>query len=282
MLSTEKNSTKMSNHLLSPFPVLLIFLFSPTNLAQSPAQAPAAPVAPSVPVAPAVPVTPAVPASPIVPVAPTPSGGPPNITAILEKAGHFITFIRLLKSTQTDTLIRNQLKDSSNGITVFAASDYAFGNLSTGALNSYSDQQKAQLSKFHLISSVLSISDFQTVTNPIATEAGTNIPMNVTETGNQLNITTGIVNTTVTGTIYIDNQLAVYQVDRVLLPLYFFSTPAPAPAPEPSKPKKKAPAPTGLLGDASVSLSGAVRLIQCGLGVVSFGGFLIAGLVLCV
>ena len=264
----------MSNHLLSPFPFRLIFLFSPTNLAQSPAQAPAAPVAP---------VTPTVPVTPLVPVAPTPSGGPPNITAILEKAGHFITFIRLLKSTQTDTLIRNRLKaDSSNGITVFAASDNAFGNLSTGALNSYSDQQKAQLAKFHLISSVLSISDFQTVTNPIATEAGTNIPMNVTESWNQLNITTGIVNTTVTGTIYTGNQLAVYQVDQVLLPLHFFSTPAPAPAPLPSKPKKKAPAPTTLSGDSSVSFSGAVRVIQRGLGVVSFAGFLVAGLVLCV
>ncbi|GFZ14295.1 hypothetical protein Acr_24g0004850 [Actinidia rufa] len=257
----------MSNHLLSSFPVLLIFLFSPTNLAQSPAQAPAVPVAPTVPVTPAVPVT------PMVQAAPTPSGSPPNITAILEKAGHFITFIRLLKSTQTDTLIRNQLKaDSSNGLTVFAASDNAFGNLSTGALNSYSDEQKAQLAKFHLISSVLSITDFQTVTNPIATEAGPSIPMNVTESGNQLNITTGTVNTTVTGTVYTDNRLAVYQVDRVLLPLYFFSTPAPAPGPVPSKPKKKAPAPTGLSGDASVSLSGAVRVIQRQLGVVSFGG----------
>ncbi|GFZ11417.1 FASCICLIN-like arabinogalactan-protein 11 [Actinidia rufa] len=218
---------------------------------------------------------------PVTPVAPTPSGGPPNITAILEKAGHFITFIRLLKSTQTETLIRNQLKGSSNGITVFAASDNAFGNLSTGALNSYSDQQKVQLAKFHIISSVLSKSDFQTVTNPIATEAGTNIPMNVTESGNQLNITTGIVNTTVTGTIYTDNQLAVYQVDRVLLPLHFFSTPAPAPAPVLSKPKKAAPAPMGLSGDASLSLSSAVRVIQCELGVVSFGGFLVAGLVAC-
>ena len=119
------------------------------------------------------------------------------------------------------------------------------------------------------------------MTNPIATEAGTNIPMNVTESGNQLNITTGIVNTTVTGTIYTDNQLAVYQVDRVLLPLHFFSTPAPAPAPLPSKPKKAAPAPTGSSGDASVSLSSAVRVIQRGLGVVSFGGFLVAGLVAC-
>ncbi|KAF5934034.1 hypothetical protein HYC85_030205 [Camellia sinensis] len=59
------------------------------------------------------------------------------------------------------------------------------------------------------------------VSNPLSTQAGSTVQylMNVTTAGNLVNIRTGIVNTTVTGTVYSDNQLAVYQVDRVLLPL---------------------------------------------------------------
>lgn len=54
-------------------------------------------------------------------------------------------------------------------------------------------------------------------------------------------MTTGIVNVTLGGTVYTDHQLAVYQVDKVLLPRDFFvaKPPAPAPAPEKSKGSKK-------------------------------------------
>ncbi|KAJ0979343.1 hypothetical protein J5N97_014817 [Dioscorea zingiberensis] len=59
--------------------------------------------------------------------------------------------------------------------------------------------------------------------------------------GNQVNISTGIVNTTVSNTLYSDNQLAVYQVDKVLLPPDIFRPSAPAPAPAKSKKKSSSP-----------------------------------------
>ncbi|XP_008789092.2 fasciclin-like arabinogalactan protein 12 [Phoenix dactylifera] len=176
--------------------------------------------------------------------APAPPG-PTNITKILEKAGQFTTFMRLLKSTQVGDQINQQLNNSNSGLTVFAPSDNAFSSLSAGILNSLTDQQKVALIQFHVLPSFISTTQFQTVSNPLRTQAGDvnngQFPLNVTTTGNTVNITTGIVNTTVSNTIYSDNQLAVYQVDQVLLPLDIFGPHAPAPAPSMPKKKKAAP-----------------------------------------
>lgn len=91
-------------------------------------------------------------------------------------------------------------------------------------------------------------------------------PLNVTTSGNQVNVTTGVIDTTVSNTIYSDNQLAVYQVDKVLLPMALFGsvapTAAPTEAPAPSKSEKRvrsSDAPAGS-SDASVDASSAVSL----------------------
>ncbi|KAI8015060.1 Fasciclin-like arabinogalactan protein 11 [Camellia lanceoleosa] len=217
----------MLNQLLSPpLPLLLLLitffsLHSPTLCAQPPAATPA----PSPP--------------------PPPPPGPPNITAILDKAGHFTTLIRLLKRTQMDDRIYKQL-NHSDSLTIFAPTDDAFSNLKAINLNSFTDLQKIQLIQFHVVPSAIPLSEFEMVSNPLSTEAGDNtgsqFPLNVTTSENQVNVTTGIVNTTVSGTVYADNQLVVYQVDQVLLPLHFF--PAASPAPSPASKAEKA-VPTG-------------------------------------
>ncbi|CAL9194077.1 unnamed protein product [Musa hybrid cultivar] len=169
--------------------------------------------------------------------------GPPNITAVLEKAGEFGTFIRLLKSTHVGDQINNQLNNSVNGITVFAPTDSAFSSLPSGTMNSLTDQQQVALIQFHELPYIVSISQFQTISNPVRTQAGDvnngRYPLNVTTIGNSVNITTGIVNTSIASTVYSDSQLAVYKLDQVLLPLEIFGPPAPAAAPAPNKSKKK-------------------------------------------
>ncbi|CAA0816838.1 Fasciclin-like arabinogalactan protein 11 [Striga hermonthica] len=186
--------------------------------------------------------------------------GPTNITKILEKAGQFTTFIHLLQTTQTATRIDTQLKSSpGEGLTVFAPPDSAFSALKTGTLNSLTDQQKTSIVLFHILSSFLTVPEFDTLSNPVRTQAGDTgrgqFPLNITTAGGGggVNITTGIDNATVVGTIYTDGQLAVYQVDRVLLPVGVFDPlpPPPAPAPEP---KKAAPA---TVRGVPVSVSGA-------------------------
>uniref|UniRef100_A0A1D1ZKK1 Fasciclin-like arabinogalactan protein 11 n=1 Tax=Anthurium amnicola TaxID=1678845 RepID=A0A1D1ZKK1_9ARAE len=192
--------------------------------------------------------------------APAPAG-PPNVTAVLEKAGQFTTLIRLMRSTQVGDQINTQLNNSNAGITLFAPTDNAFSSLPPGTLNSLSDQQKVALVQFHVLPSFLPLSQFQTVTNPVRTQAGdaaggAGFPLNVTSSGNQVNITTGVVNTTISNTLFSGGQLAVYQLDQVLLPMQLFGTPAPAPAPAAVAPKKgsraaSADGPSGSSKDAA-------------------------------
>ncbi|KAK9289851.1 hypothetical protein L1049_008011 [Liquidambar formosana] len=212
-----------------------------------------------------------------------PPSGPTNITAILQKAGQFTTLIKLLKSTQLADQINTQLNNSNQGITVFAPTDNAFSNLRAGTLNSLTDQQKVQLVQFHVLPSFLSMSQFQTASNPLSTQAGNSnsgqFPLNVTTSGNQVNITTGVVSATVANTIYTDNQLAVYQVDKVLLPLELFKPASPSPAPTPLKPEKDdVPSASHAPAGSSADSSGAMGLIHYKVTLVTFGVAVIAAL----
>ncbi|KAA8516538.1 hypothetical protein F0562_016956 [Nyssa sinensis] len=226
----------MLKQLFSPFlllPIFFLYLITTTS-AQSPALAPVA-----------------LPA------------GPPSIVAILQKKTGFNTFIRLLKSTHVDDQITSQLLSSNQGMTIFAPADNTFSSLASGLLNSLNDQQKVELMQFHILPNYLPLSQFQTVSNPLRTQAGNGprFPLNVTVNGNSINITTAIVNASLLGTIYTDRQLAVYQVDQVLLPYDIFGPPAPAEAPAPSKPKKKALPPPSDDTTATVRSSDAASLI---------------------
>ncbi|OAY51648.1 fasciclin-like arabinogalactan protein 12 [Manihot esculenta] len=228
----------MKQQALFSFSLLLLFLHSRT-FAQSPAAAPAQPP----PVAP-VKAPPAPPAQSPSGVQVAPSPGPLDVVKILGKASHFSVFVRLLKATQVDTELFLQLNNTNNGATIFAPSDGAFSGLRVGTLNSISDGDKIELVKFHIVPLFISTSQFDTVSNPIRTlaGAGNRFALNVTTGGNLVNITTGLTNTTISGTVYTDSRLAIYQVDRVLLPLDMFTpkspSPAPSPAPAPEMPKK--------------------------------------------
>ncbi|KAG2673850.1 hypothetical protein I3760_13G108200 [Carya illinoinensis] len=237
--------------------ILLLFLFHVINtLAQptaAPVQSTAAPTPPAN--APAKPATaPSSPATPPASLAKPPiqsakapaqsvqvpvQKGSMDVTKILAKAHGYTVFIRLLKSTGLAAQLYGQLNNSNNGFTIFAPTDSAFSNLKPGTINSLSDLQKTQLIQFHILNSVIGLSNFQTLSNPVPTEAGDTsageFRLNVTTAGNQVNISTGLVNTTMGGTIYLDNHLAIYRVDSVLLPLDIFSPkPKKAAAPKPA------------------------------------------------
>ncbi|XP_061364919.1 fasciclin-like arabinogalactan protein 11 [Gastrolobium bilobum] len=193
---------------------------------------PATAPAPGLNTVPLVPVTPSGAPTPIIPKGPT-----FDIVNILRKAKRFSVLIRLLKTTQLINQLNSQLVTSgSGGLTLFAPEDSAFSKLKAGFLNTLSDRQKVELLQFHTLSSFISISNFDTLTNPVQTQAGDDaqrLQLNVTTYGgSQVNMATGAVNATLTGTVYADNKLAIYQVDKVLLPLdLVLPSKAPAPAP---------------------------------------------------
>ncbi|RWR95581.1 fasciclin-like arabinogalactan protein 12 [Cinnamomum micranthum f. kanehirae] len=202
---------------------------APTSLPTAPLPAPVAPFP-----APAAPLS--------APLGPAPAG-PTNITAILEKPGSFNTLMRLMMSTQLANRINIELNDTNDALTIFAPTDGAFSALSPGTINGLNDQEKTNLVLFHIVPQYIPSNQFQTVTNPLRTQAGDvgpyDYPLNVTtSTNNTVTVSSGIDNSTLAGTIYSDGQLAVYQINKVLLPMGIFGPKPPAPAPAPVKPKK--------------------------------------------
>ena len=271
--------------------LLLSFLYSTTTLAQSsPASAPLKPVQPT-PTPPAeAPKQPLVPSLPQSPSDSTPDTPAVDIVGILRQAKSFNILIRLMKTTQLINQLNAQLLTTkSGGITLLAPDDSAFSELKAGFLNSLSDGQKLELLQFHVLSDYVSSSNFDTLTNPVRTLAGAKpgkVELNVISYGGSVNISTGEVNTTITGIVYTDKHLAIYKVGKVLLPMDFFTVakaPAKAPslAPEPSSDATKAPKadkdddssssnssshvnPTEQFGTDKISVLG--KLVSLGLG----------------
>ncbi|KAK7247206.1 hypothetical protein RIF29_42083 [Crotalaria pallida] len=210
----------------------------PTPLSPLAAQPPAAAApAPGLNTNPLVPSTPSSAPTAIIPKSPT-----IDIINILRKGKRFSVLIRLLKTTQLINQLNSQLLTSgSGGLTIFAPEDSSFSKLKAGFLNSLSDRQKVELLQFHTLSSFISISNFDTLTNPVQTQAGDDaqrLQLNVTTFGgNQVSIATGAVNASITGAVYTDGKLAIYQVDKVLLPLDLV-LPSKAPALAPVAAKK--------------------------------------------
>ncbi|XP_065868153.1 fasciclin-like arabinogalactan protein 12 [Euphorbia lathyris] len=223
----------MQHSSLFSLPLLLLFLhFSPTiSLSPTPSPLSAPPAkAPTPPPPHHHPHT----SSPPPPL-------PTDVVGILLKAGKFITFIRLIKATRVDYQLSSQINSSTEGITVFAPSDAAFSNLKVdiGALN---DKDEVSLTQYHILPRFLAKSDFQTLSNPIKTLAGSDdkYTMTITTTDNSVNISTGLTKSSISSIVYTDKQVAIYEIDKVLLPKRLFP-PAAAPAALSAKPSADSP-----------------------------------------
>ncbi|GMN24695.1 hypothetical protein TIFTF001_000670 [Ficus carica] len=267
--------------LISSFLIVLLCHSCATTLGLSPAKTPSkapaeAPAKPAQP--PASPETTAS-APPLsdVPIVQSPphkgrSRIPTDVAGILEKVGGFSVFIRLLRSTEVLTQVENQLS-ASNSLTILAPTNDAFGStLKPGTLNTLTNEQKIQLIQYHVLPTFISLDKFQTLSDPVRTQAANTYeyPMNITSEGNWVNISTGIVNASITATVFADDQLAIYRVDKVLLPLGVFAPrpklPAPAQAPAPAaKAKNSAASSSSTLDGAdedSKSASGATSVVR--------------------
>ncbi|KAL7128991.1 hypothetical protein ABFS83_13G032900 [Erythranthe nasuta] len=168
---------------------------------------------------------------------PTPAG-PINITAILEKANQYTVFIRLLNETQAANQINNQVSNSREGMTVFAPTDNAFNNLPPGTLNKLTNQQQIQLVLYHICPKYYAMHNLLRLSNPVRTQVSGQenqvFGLNFTGQGNQVNVSTGIVEVPIYNSLRKQPPLAVYQVDKVLLPKEFSEPKPPAAAVPPS------------------------------------------------
>ncbi|XP_047093120.1 fasciclin-like arabinogalactan protein 9 [Lolium rigidum] len=178
----------------------------------------------------------------------------PNVTAVLEKGGQYTKFMRLMKSTQQDTQLNAQANGSDTGFTVFAPTDNAFDSLKAGTLNSLTQQEQVSLVQAHILPTFYSMESFETASNPVRTQAsGADGPytVNVTATSNSnVNVSTGLVSTVLGSALRATRPLAVYSIDKVLLPYDLFgpkppASSPPAPGKKPSTTKGGVAAPAG-------------------------------------
>ncbi|KAJ9176828.1 hypothetical protein P3X46_012100 [Hevea brasiliensis] len=199
---------------------LLFLVSSPTNVH---AASPPAPILPPTP-------------------APAPAPIPPyvNLTDLLSVAGPFHTFLNYLESTKVIDTFQNQANNTEEGITIFVPKDSAFSSLKKPSLSNLTQDQLKQVILFHALPHYYSLADFKNLSqsSPVSTFAGSGeFSLNFTDVSGTVHLDSGWSKTKVSSSVHSTDPVAIYQVDKVLLPEAIFGadippTPAPAPAPE--------------------------------------------------
>lgn len=175
-------------------------------------------------------------------LSPTPAPAPApdfvNLTDLLTVAGPFHTFLKYLQSTKVMDTFQNQANNTEEGVTIFVPKDSAFSAQKNPSLANLTADQLKSLILFHGLPHYYSLSEFRNLSlqNPIATFAGAQYSLNFTDASGTIHIGSGWTNTKVSSSVHSSDPVAVYQVDKLLLPEAIFGTdipPTPAPAPAP-------------------------------------------------
>ncbi|XP_041006992.1 fasciclin-like arabinogalactan protein 7 isoform X1 [Juglans microcarpa x Juglans regia] len=175
-------------------------------------------------------------------ISPTPSPAPApapeyvNLTDLLTVAGPFHTFLSYLESTKVIDTFQNQANNTEEGITIFVPKDGAFSSLKKPSLSNLTKVQLKSLILFHGLPHYYSLAEFKNLSEsgPVPTFAGGQYTLNFSDVSGTVNIGSGWTNTKVSSSVHSTDPVAVYQVDKVLLPEAIFGTdipPTPAPAP---------------------------------------------------
>lgn len=150
-----------------------------------------------------------------------------NITGALIDGGDFNVVAAMLAASGVDAELERDEKGA--GITVFAPTDEAFAALPrTKRVQSLPADQKAAVLRFHVLHSYYPLGSLEGIVNPVqptlATE-GTGagrFTLNITRVNNSVALGTGIVQATITRTVFDQNPVAVFGISRVLLPREIF------------------------------------------------------------
>ncbi|GAB2285179.1 Fasciclin-like arabinogalactan protein 1 [Dionaea muscipula] len=176
-------------------------------------------------------------------LAPTPEPSLLNLTSTLAAKG-CKAFADLLTATGADKTYQDAI---DGGLTVFCVGDATINGFMPKYKN-LTDAGKLALLEFHaspVYNSMGMLKSNNGLMNTLATNGANKYDITVQNVGEKVTLKTKLVTATVTGTLVDQEPLAVYKIDKVLLPRQLFkvapkSTEAPAPAPEPEAESPKA------------------------------------------
>ncbi|KAM0854483.1 hypothetical protein ACQ4PT_050408 [Festuca glaucescens] len=183
-----------------------------------------------------------------------------NITRVLFDARGFNVAASMLEASGVaDDL---EADERGAGVTIFVPTDDAFADLpATDRLQSLPADRKAVVLRFHVLHSYYPLGSLQSIVNPVqptlateSAEAG-RFTLNITRFNGSVAIDTGVVQATITRTVFDQNPVAVFAVSKVLLPKEMFgrgSTDTAAGAAAP--PATKAPDVSGGVGTRPAKL----------------------------
>ncbi|PIN10247.1 hypothetical protein CDL12_17168 [Handroanthus impetiginosus] len=211
--------------------------------------------------------------------APAPGPSQMNITALMSAHGCKVFAETLLANPAEQTFEENV----ESGLTIFCPGDDAMKSFMPKYKN-LTASGKQSLLEYHgmpIYQSLAGLKSSNGLTNSLATDGSSKYDFTVQNDGTDVTIMTKVVTAKIINTVIDEQPLAIYELDKVLMPKELFKAalpPAPAPAPaadaespKPSKKKHRSPpapaapsdspadAPEGDVADQTADSNGAVR-----------------------
>ncbi|OEL36530.1 Fasciclin-like arabinogalactan protein 7 [Dichanthelium oligosanthes] len=151
---------------------------------------------------------------------PTPQAKSANLTAILSLDGPFRTFLGYLQQTNLVEVFQNQAYLTDQGITIFVPVDRAFAAVKPSVLSGLSRHQLKNLMMCHSLAKHYELADFEGLSRigPVTTLAGGLYTVNVTYDAGTVHVRSRWADAKVVGSVSVDAPMAIYELDRVLLP----------------------------------------------------------------
>uniref|UniRef100_A0ACD5UQK7 Uncharacterized protein n=1 Tax=Avena sativa TaxID=4498 RepID=A0ACD5UQK7_AVESA len=167
-----------------------------------------------------------------------------NLTQILTLDRPFQTFLRYLNQTNLLEVFENQAYRTHQGITIFVPADKAFAAVQPSVLSGLKTHQLKSLMMYHALARYYALKDFDGLSraNPVTTFAGGLYMVNVRYDAGAVRVLSRWADGKILRTVYGTVPMAVYEIDRVLLPEAIFRVQPPVhetpaePAPEASVP----------------------------------------------
>ncbi|CAO2207187.1 unnamed protein product [Urochloa humidicola] len=159
------------------------------------------------------------------PIHPPPTVYHVDLADLLDVAGPFQTFLHYLQKTNVIETFQRQANNTKAGITIFVPRDPAFAALKKKTAPArLSKGQLKSLLLYHAFRRFYSLAEFSKLSrrNPVTTFAGSGYTLNVTDDIGTIRVKSVWSNAKIVSAVYARAPVAVYEVDKVLLPKQIF------------------------------------------------------------